>query len=251
MKGYFFPGNMRINILLLFIVVALIFACRSPEVSNSDDTQAEASRLFKESQKIYFTGDSITVSEKKLCDSLSFDLEIVQILKKHCQTKIELLPKINDVGEATNSYERSICLVAPYKKNQSFVLANKETFRKMGYLVFLFNNDSTLKDCVGLMKGKDEIDIVKWRKSDGINYGHENKDVVSKLEEWQRAQDFYVLDVGQDYVTIQFANKIKDIPKFAREAYEFCPDIIDQGAGDMTNLIKILESENGVVFWWD
>ena len=38
---------------------------------------------------------------------------------------------------------------------------------------------------------------------------------------------------------------------FAQEVYEFCPDIVDQGVGDVGALAEILDDTRRVYLWWD
>jgi hypothetical protein len=59
------------------------------------------------------------------------------------------------------------------------------------------------------------------------------------------------LGAGLDFVFIKFKDKLENVEGFAKEVYEFCPDAIDQGAGDMPTLIKGIEDLNGMYFWWD
>jgi len=33
--------------------------------------------------------------------------------------------------------------------------------------------------------------------------------------------------------------------------YEFCPDIVDQGCGDVQTLAKDLKKTQRLYFWWD
>lgn len=37
----------------------------------------------------------------------------------------------------------------------------------------------------------------------------------------------------------------------AKELYEYCPDIVDQGMGTITNLAALLMVSNAWFFWWD
>ena len=39
--------------------------------------------------------------------------------------------------------------------------------------------------------------------------------------------------------------------EIAENIYEFCPDIIDQGSGDINDIIDSLENSNSIFLWWD
>ena len=38
---------------------------------------------------------------------------------------------------------------------------------------------------------------------------------------------------------------------FANEVYEFCPDIVDQGVGDVEKLAAGIAATKEVYLWWD
>ncbi|MEH7884350.1 DUF4253 domain-containing protein [Bacillus sp. JJ1609] len=38
---------------------------------------------------------------------------------------------------------------------------------------------------------------------------------------------------------------------FVKELYEFCPDIIDQGTGNIEGFIEDLKEFRKLVLWWD
>ena len=101
------------------------------------------------------------------------------------------------------------------------------------------------------MKGSDEIEIISWRKTSGVNYGHQSYEVVDRFKKWQTNNDLWVITVGRDLVYINFKEQIETPEKFAKEMYEFCPDAIEQGVGDMKTLIQATREMNGAYFWWD
>lgn len=38
---------------------------------------------------------------------------------------------------------------------------------------------------------------------------------------------------------------------FSEEVYEFCPDIVDQGVGDMKKLKDSIKVNKELFLWWD
>jgi hypothetical protein len=192
----------------------------------------------------------LTETEAKVCQSITFDEELAGLIKQQTGGVIAQLPEISEYGEILGAKGNGICATTEEDAGYGFVLAQKETFRKKGYLLFLTENNENQK-LIAAIKGTDELDIVKWRQTNGINYDHENSDVVAKLAEWKQADDFVVLGASMDWVHIQFISTPKDVEAFAKEVYEFCPDAIDQGAGDMPTLISSIKAMNGVFLWWD
>jgi hypothetical protein len=57
--------------------------------------------------------------------------------------------------------------------------------------------------------------------------------------------------LGYDTVDLEFAALPSDLGAFAKELYEFCPDLIDQGFGSLATLEHHLRATRRVHFWWD
>jgi hypothetical protein len=47
------------------------------------------------------------------------------------------------------------------------------------------------------------LDIIRYRRTDGINYGLENADVVEKIAEWKSKYGLVVIGCGRDWVHIE------------------------------------------------
>lgn len=192
----------------------------------------------------------LTENEIKICQGISFDQGLAERIKSKTNQNIQSTPGINELGEILESKGTGLCSEVEEKVGYEFVLKEKERFRNSGYLLFVFENDENQK-FIGSIKGVDELDIIKWRQTNGINYGHENKDIIAKLQSWKQHNDFIIIGASMDWIHLQFKTMPNDIESFAKDVYEFCPDAIDQGAGDMPTLIKLIEEMNGVYLWWD
>ena len=138
------------------------------------------------------------------------------------------------------------------KKAKLFVKKESNRLRESGYLLFTFENNER-KTYLATIKSNDELDIVRWRNTDGINYGLNNKDIVEKLKEWNEKNPIEVLEVGLDFIFFKFKERInqKNINNFAKEVYTLCPDVVDQGVGDMDALTESIKRINSVFLWWD
>lgn len=42
-----------------------------------------------------------------------------------------------------------------------------------------------------------------------------------------------------------------DMDAFAREVYEFCPDVVDQGVGTVHALAREMRKTGALYLWWD
>ncbi|MBL0731215.1 DUF4253 domain-containing protein [Piscinibacter sp. HJYY11] len=99
--------------------------------------------------------------------------------------------------------------------------------------------------------GKDQFDILRVAATDGVNHGLSTEDVIKELVKWN---DEFGIDIWQaetDVVQLRLKTLPKNLRAFANRVYKFCPDIVDQGTGDVRKLEKLLAQEKAVLLWWD
>lgn len=194
----------------------------------------------------------LTKTEQELISKLNFDKEIVLQLKKETKGKIIQLPAIDpETGEELEKeYFDGIFFETTKNVAVNFVKKSKSKLKEKEALVFYIEGQSGKKN-IGIIKGKDELDILKYRKTDGINYDLESKDVLKKISEWKSKFGLMILGCGQDYVHIEFDKLPQDLTEFAKEVYDFCPDSVDQGVGDLKSLEEYIKKEKGIWLWWD
>lgn len=196
-----------------------------------------------------------TSAEKK--DVPALDLATMQeTVKTLTQSDIMPLP---DMSEHTDSINGTLFegFCSPIKggindKYHLFVAANKGVFKNSGYLLFVFS-DYKRQPYIGAIKSDDELDIVRWRQTDGINYNLTTIDIVAKLADWNEQIPLVVNEVDMDVVWITFEKSVADmdVKALAEDIYQFSPDVVDQGTGDIQMLEKTLIDMNGVYLWWD
>ncbi len=200
-------------------------------------------------------GQNLTEQEKSLCKSLDIDEDIAIEIKTVSKSVIEQLPQINEYGEVLEEKFEGICTKVPTVNYMvspqilDFVSKNKSKFQEKNYNLFVF--DSGENNYLAVIKEKSDTEILKWRQTNGINYDIDNDSIISKLQEWELKRNFILLGTGMDWLQIQFTSQISDLDEFAKEVYEFCPDIVDQGTGDIEELAVEMKKTNGVFLWWD
>ncbi|MEW8390464.1 MAG: DUF4253 domain-containing protein [Candidatus Thiodiazotropha sp.] len=95
------------------------------------------------------------------------------------------------------------------------------------------------------------LDILRVAQTDGVNFGLTTESIVSKLESWNKE---YGVDIWQaETDTIQLTLNIlpADLEAFQKEVYAFCPDIVDQGSGNINDIGNYLKQGKAVYLWWD
>jgi len=102
-----------------------------------------------------------------------------------------------------------------------------------------------------LARGHDQFDIVRLAATDGVNYGLTSEDIVLRLEKWDAAFGIDIWQAETDTVQMDLKSQPKDIRAFSRELYKFCPDIVDQGVGDLKSLQEEIREQEAITLWWD
>jgi len=171
------------------------------------------------------------------------------------KTVTDTLPDVNRISEYDENakiphFEGFYSPVNSEDEGVEMVRQQKDNFAQQGYRLFMFTDNSD-GIYLGALKSNDEMDIVRWRGTDGINYDHTNADIVDKLKEWGSDNPIKVYGVSFDFVMFEFEKPVGDVATLAQQVYEFCPDAVDQGVGTLPDLEKSIQSSNSLFLWWD
>ncbi|APU09714.1 hypothetical protein A5M85_05275 [Cellulophaga lytica] len=131
------------------------------------------------------------------------------------------------------------------------ILENKAILKSKGYQLFLSESGYQSPSTVSVIKSTDKFDILRVQKTDGINFDIDNNDVIEKLKVWDKNYGIEILGADYDWVALTFNNNINDAAAFAAEVYDFCPDSVDQGVGELSELERIIRDEKQLFLWWD
>lgn len=226
----------------------------------------------------------LSKNEKALCRSIGVDSRSSRILKSHSVSKLTRLPAVNRYGKIDfeDPVEDAICAFYVRKEFESMsdihrvIYRNKLKYFKKGYNLFYFEGDRNGEYYMALAKGKSDVDMLKWRQTDGINHGIDNSRLIAKIEEWQELYDFVLWGCGRDWLQLFFIHeepkydfqlgapnkkyfeqkklrneRTPNFKGFASEVAEFCPDLVTQVYGNHKKLIEGMQQINGVYLWWD
>lgn len=194
----------------------------------------------------------LTPTETELLTKLNFDEDLLNGLKEMTHSELKQLPAIYpETGEVMkDKFYDGILSETTEEQALEYVMKLKSKFRTKGYLIFVFE-DGENKNHVAIIKGNDDIDILRYSGTQGINHGLENKDIISKISDWKSKYGLKVIGCSSDWVHIQFDKLPTDMDAFANEVYEFCPDSVDQGVGSIDELKKAIVEMQGLWLWWD
>jgi hypothetical protein len=194
----------------------------------------------------------LSQKENDLLKKVNFETNLISELRNLTDGEFKQLPAIDEeTGEVlTGKFFNGIYSQTTENKANGIVKELKRKFRASGYLIFVFETDDNKKN-IAVIKGKDDLDILRYRRTDGINNDLENKDIVNKILEWKTKYGLTVIGCSRDWLEVEFDKLPADMDAFAKEVYEFCPDSVDQGVGSIENLKATISEMNGVWLWWD
>lgn len=194
---------------------------------------------------------NLSPKETELVNKLDFNIELMKELKKETKNGLVQLPAIDqETADVLDEFYNGIYASVSEEKANSIVKKLKEKFRVKGYLIFAFTKEEDSK-YIGVIKGTNDLDILRYRRTDGINHDYENDDIVAKISEWNERFGLTVIGCGRDWLELEFKKLPTDLDAFSEEVYEFCPDSVDQGVGEVENLKALIKEMNGIWLWWD
>ena len=194
---------------------------------------------------------SLTQTETDLLKKITFKAELISEIKNLTNSELKQLPAIDkETGDVLNDKFFEGIYAETTEQKVEYVKRLKSKFRENGYLIFLYEGEDSKKN-VAVIKGTDDLDILRYRRTDGINYGLENKDIVKKISEWKSKYGLIVIGCSRDWLHVEFDKMPTDLDEFSKEVYKFCPDSVDQGAGTIDKLKQAIIEMKGIWLWWD
>ncbi len=104
---------------------------------------------------------------------------------------------------------------------------------------------------VAVGPGGSQLDILRLARSDAANYDMYTEDLVAKLGGYDEEFGIDITHAETDTILFNLVGWPADLAAFARDLYEFCPDIVDQGVGSVEELREVVEATGKVALWWD
>ena len=195
---------------------------------------------------------NLTDTELQLVNQLNLNPDLVSKIKSTTKSDLKQLPAIDqETGEMLrNQLFDGLYSEMNEERAIAFVRRNKAEFRKKEHLIFVIQGADS-DAAIAIIKGNEELDILRYRRTDGINYGLDSEDVLKKVSEWDALFTVSVIGCERDWLHLEFEKLPNDLTAFANEVYEFCPDSVDQGVGSIEELEKAIISMRGVWLWWD
>ena len=140
-------------------------------------------------------------------------------------------------------------------KAKNIVQTYSTELSKTGHYLFLKNLDfddnwNSLYD-VTIVEAENQYDVLKIMNTEGPNYDVTNEQVINRIKEWDKQVGLKIIVADEARVEAFISNLPYDLIKFTQEVYELCPDVIEQGYGDMDEMIKDYKTNKYFWMWWD
>ncbi|MEH7443509.1 DUF4253 domain-containing protein [Bacillus sp. JJ1122] len=191
------------------------------------------------------------VNAEELAVQSGFVEEVIKVIKSAANTDIQpfYYKDLHSEG-AAKAIGLSFNTKEETAEGQLYKL--KTELKPLGALAFITERKNKTAS-VAIVMGNDQFDIIKIQQTNGENYDISNIEVIVKLKEWHNRYSFTIIGANHDWVEADFIElpNSKDLKSFAKEIYQFCPDIVDQGTGSLEGLIEELEESKKLFLWWD
>jgi hypothetical protein len=192
---------------------------------------------------------SLSPVDEQLIASLGFDRDMMVAIRSSGTSFERLTGPTEDDDSAPAA---GIVLVTRSGQGRDALRAVRSALDGSGYSAYL--NDQAFghgPDKIAVMKTTNPYDYLAVVRTDGINYDLEHAQVLARYREWADRFGLSLVGAGQDWLEAEFSSQPSDWLAVAREVYEFCPDVVEQGTNDVETLAQEMRSTNTLYLWWD
>lgn len=199
-------------------------------------------------QKVEQPAQSNTESRKEewwrpygIDKSVPFDSTYTFVYQKDGKSK--LIPSIS--GEVVEAEEGLA---------QRILMVKADEFQQKGQTLLCIERNFGLnnaKDKLALLNSTDQFQILSMMGTNGLNQGVTPEKLIKKIDRWNQMYQLQLTGAAYDWCEFKIVGKVEDWHQLAKEIYEFCPDVVDQGTGSVGELEQELKLQNKIFLWWD
>jgi hypothetical protein len=192
----------------------------------------------------------LTLHEEQLAVQISFDRDILKIVKQEAAVPIHRL-----TGYDENAFQimvSGLSVQVPHSRAEKVREALRSRLAPFACLVFFAEVDERIKrDRIGIIKGIDQFMILRIMQTSGEEEEVTTDEIIERLREWSRLSPFEIIGAENDWVELEFSVLPKDLKAFAEEVYDLSPDTVDEGTGSIKDLILELRKTKRLVLLWN
>ncbi|MDY3318381.1 DUF4253 domain-containing protein [Riemerella anatipestifer] len=207
-------------------------------------------------------GQKLSADELKLIQEINLDQETALKIKKISTSEFQrtighsdremLFENFESLKAYSKNLPKAIKITAKANDASDIVRNLKEQLLTKGLIIYKSEeNYGRGDDTITILQSKNKFEPLLFEATNAVNYDIYTPQIIERLKLWDSYYGIKIYGVGFDFVSGEFKSKPKDLSKFAKEMYDFCPDIVDQGVGDIIELENTLKSTNDFFLWWD
>lgn len=190
-----------------------------------------------------------TLAEQQQVQALGFPSEVLAAAREVGGNFRQLQGSQED---GTNFPARGITVEVPTKEASARLDKLRATVRSLGYEAYLAEmNFGQEPDKLAIVPAGEKFAFLRLRGTNGANHDITPAQVLARVQAWDRLYGLELDGADFDWVQLRFVRQPTDLLAFAKEVYEFCPDVVDQGTETIERLANEMRQSNSVFLWWD
>jgi hypothetical protein len=203
----------------------------------------------------------IETKDKKVCDSMGVDVELLKRIREFSDGKIEpfhysLARAISDSNELQINpiHLKGITIGIKNADSYNTIFSLKDEFKKKGYTIFMLENNNSVNDKpdrVGIFKTTDNYKILRDIKTSAFNYDIDNDSLIHIIERWDKDLDLELIGASGDYCEFLINKDPQNWRELAQQIYNICPDVVNQGTGYLVVYKNEMMKNKRLYLWWD
>ncbi len=228
---------MRASLLLLFaLVVSFSIGCNQ---------SAKPQKVSLSKQDLFY------------CDSLKIDSSIIVLLRILTDSAVIPFPGNSQSifhEDSTIAQVPGLVFNATDSSTNKIVAYLSDYFLAKGYSIFTLDEQFGIEghpNTLAILKTTDKYQILRQVGTNGINYDITNDSLLHIIKTFDQKYGLQLTGASGDWCQFKINMPPVNWLTFAKEAYKVCPDIVEQGAGDVDNLAEEMQRTGVLYFWWD
>jgi hypothetical protein len=192
----------------------------------------------------------LTVEERAMGEEIALPLDLLREVKNAGEN----MRPMDGSDEEGGTVRRPGVTVDVKHSKAAAVVRRIQELLPAGYVAFVSASTRGIygtPDDVSVLKTSDPLSVISAMGTNGNNYDITCEMVYARLREWDQRFGLIVLGCGGGWLEAQFKKQPADMLAFAKEVYEFCPDVVTQGANTVEALAAAMTRANAVSLWWD
>lgn len=208
------------------------------------------------------TKDILSDNDRVLVGELAFDGDLIGDIRKHTDSTFRRADGSLDAEfgyrDSANYQTFKEKKVSGLSFNVSEEMSNSiladlhEKLKNRGYIIYVSEgNLGYSPDEMTVLKTDDMFDALRFEGTNGVNHDIFTEDIIEKLTLWNNQFGLDIFAASFDLVQARYLTLPPLLDAHAKETYEFCPDVVDQGTGSVEALQQQIEQSRQLYLWWD